>query len=130
MEGGPFFFLMEKKIPTFVGSSPKASITAKLLTDMLRFMDSLGLFQREEKKLMPFLLLDGHHSRFSLEFLDYIDEEASKWKVCFGVPYGTHIWQVADSPQLNGAFKTSLGHIKLAIWPGGDQMNKSSMPLT
>ena len=23
----------------------------------------------------------------------------------FGVPYGTHMWQVHDSPQLNGAFQ-------------------------
>jgi hypothetical protein len=28
--------------------------------------------------------------------------------MCIGVPYGTHIWQVGDASQLNGAFKMAL----------------------
>ena len=29
-------------------------------------------------------------------------------RMCIGVPYGTHLWQVGDSPQLNGCFKLEL----------------------
>lgn len=74
---------------------------------MLKFMDKFDLFDRSNGK-RPFLLLDGHHSRFDINFLDYIHEPNNPWEVCIGVPYGTHLWQVADSPQLNGAFKTLM----------------------
>jgi hypothetical protein len=30
------------------------------------------------------------------------------WFVCLGAPYGTHIWQVADLSQMNGAYKMAL----------------------
>jgi hypothetical protein len=32
--------------------------------------------------------------------------------VNIGVPYGTHIWQVADLSQVNGLFKTKIGETK------------------
>jgi hypothetical protein len=47
--------------------------------------------------LCPFVLLDGHQSRFDEVFLRYINDPAHKWVVAIGVPYGTHIWQVGDS---------------------------------
>jgi hypothetical protein len=56
----------------------------------------------------PFLLLDGHGSRFQLPFLDYITAEETKWTVCIGVPYGMHVWQVSDSSEQNGAFKMAI----------------------
>jgi hypothetical protein len=31
----------------------------------------------------------------------------------FGVPYATHIWQVADASSLNGAYKVELAKAKL-----------------
>jgi hypothetical protein len=36
--------------------------------------------------------------------------------MCIGVPYGTHIWQVADSSELNGAFKMDLTDAKKLIY--------------
>jgi hypothetical protein len=70
---------------------------------MLKYLDTLGIYDRSIAH--PFLLFDGHHSRMMLPFLKYVNRPEHKWVCCFGVPYATHIWQVADASSLNGAFK-------------------------
>ena len=67
-------------------------------------MDDCWVFDRTDG-VSPFLLLDGHGSRFELPFLEYINNDEYKWRVCIGVPYGTNIWQVGDSAEQNGSFK-------------------------
>jgi hypothetical protein len=47
-----------------------------------------------------------------LEFLEYVCDENHKWCCCIGVPYGTHIWQPADSLELNRCFKVTLTKAK------------------
>jgi hypothetical protein len=47
-----------------------------------------------------------------LEFLEYINDPEQKWYVCLGAPYGTHKWQVVDSPQVNGIFKIEIAKEK------------------
>jgi hypothetical protein len=37
--------------------------------------------------------------------LRYISSNETKWTVCVGVPYGTHLWQVGDSAEQIRAFK-------------------------
>ena len=54
------------------------------------------------------MLLDGHGSRFQLPFMEYIIDNSHPWVVCIGVPYGTSLWQVADSKQQNGSYKMAL----------------------
>jgi hypothetical protein len=49
-------FLEKTHIPCFYGTSPKASITTTLLTEMLKYLDRLGVYDRSICK--PFLLLD------------------------------------------------------------------------
>jgi len=95
MAGGPTCTYLGKRIPCFFGTFPKASITSTLLKDMLAFMDTLGVYDRSIA--LPFLLLDGHHSRMMLPFLRYIGDRSHEWKCCFGVPYVTHLWQVGDA---------------------------------
>jgi hypothetical protein len=57
------------EVPPFVCCSPKGGITSELLRSMLERMDSLDLFPRgAEGGPLPFLLLDGHGSRFQLPF--------------------------------------------------------------
>ncbi|MFN9982628.1 MAG: hypothetical protein ACK53Y_22055, partial [bacterium] len=73
-------------------------------------MDQLGLYDRSVA--YPFLLLDGHHSRMMRPFLEYINDPEHKWVACFGVPYATHVWQVADASSLNGCFKIELTKAK------------------
>ena len=75
-------------------------------------MDNQGLWRQEDKSESVFLLLDGHHSRLELPFLNYIHHEEHKWQVCIGVPYGTHVWQFHDASQMNGAFKLNLNAAK------------------
>ncbi len=70
-------------------------------------IDSLGVFDRSDR-VPPFLLLDGHGSRFDIKFLQYINDPATQWNVCIGVPYGTSYWQVGDSTEQNGCFKMAL----------------------
>ena len=101
---------MGKQIPTFCCCSENGSITSDLLTEMLREIDKIGLYDRSDN-ILPFLILDGHGSRFELPFLEYINgrtSEKNKWNVCIGIPYGTSYWQVGDSTEQNGCFKMSL----------------------
>jgi hypothetical protein len=106
--GGPRCTYLGITVPCFVCTSPNASITSELLAEMLATIDKAGIFQRSEEEGIPFLLLDGHHSRTRLPFLNYVNDPAHLWKVCIGVPYATHMWQPHDSSELNGSFKTCL----------------------
>ena len=115
MAGGPTCNFRGKEVPCFIDCSPKASITSQMLADMLATIDGLGVYEREEGGPTPFLLLDGHHSRLELPFLRYITDKDHEWMVCIGVPYGTHLWQVADSSQQNGRFKIAITKIKQEI---------------
>jgi hypothetical protein len=109
-QGGPTCFYNGKEIPCFYGSSPKALITSDLLANMLKYLDDLRVYDCTVAH--PFLLLDCHHSRMMLPFLRYICNPRHKWYSCFGVPYATHVWQVADASGLNGAYKIELAKAK------------------
>lgn len=71
------------------------SITSKILTDY--YIDSFEI---------PFLLLDGHGSRFRMDFLiNMKNSEHTKRFVSICVPYSTSFWQVTDSNKQNSTFK-------------------------
>jgi hypothetical protein len=129
MCGGPICRFNGIDIPCFVCTSPKASITSQLLADMLQFLDGFNIFDRTDNN-RPFLLLDGHHSRLDLPFIDYIHGNGHEWVACIGVPYGTHLWQVADSPQLNGSFKTELVKAKRQLFRYKQSLGKSNFEPT
>jgi hypothetical protein len=78
-------------------------------------IDELDIFPRSEGVPDPFLLLDGHGSRFEPPFLDYIADPEHPWEVCVGLPNGTHAWQVGDSIQQNGSYKPGLVIAKRVI---------------
>jgi hypothetical protein len=100
--GGPRCTFKGIEVPCLVQYSGHGGITPHILTSCLRKMDELNLFPRVDGK-KPFLLLDGHDSRYDFEFLSYIRQ--NQWCACIGLPYGTHLWQVGDSPAQNGSFK-------------------------
>lgn len=111
---GPECELMGKRVPTFCCCSVNGSITSDLLTEMLRTIDEIGVYDRSDN-IPPFLILDGHGSRFELPFIEYINgrtRDNKQWNVCIGVPYGTSYWQVGDSTEQNGCFKMSLTRAK------------------
>ena len=91
-------------MPTMCCCSESGSITAELLVAMLQQIDLSGVFDRNDG-VYPFLILDGHGSRFDLTFLEYINSPINPCNVCIGVPYGTSYWQVGDSTEQNGCFK-------------------------
>ena len=72
--GGPKCKFRGVDVPCFIQYSPHGGINASILTNCLRRIDELNLFPRAENK-KPFLLLDGHDSRFSFQFLKYIRDE-------------------------------------------------------
>lgn len=124
MSGGPRCMYNGKEIPCFTGCSPKASITSKLLADMMEALDKQACFDRSNGS-KPFLLLDGHHSRLELSFLDYIVDPDHEWVVCIGVPYGTHLWQVGDSEAQNGSFSSAVAKAKEQIFRCKPDNNKN-----
>ncbi len=111
---GPTCNVNEVEIPTFCCASENGSITADLLVAMLASIDKLGVFDRTDG-VAPFLLLDGHGSRFDLKFLQYINSPRTTWNVCIGVPYGTSYWQVGDSTKQNRCFKMALAKYKRSL---------------
>jgi hypothetical protein len=112
---GPVCVFKGKEVPCFCCNSESGSITGELLTAMLKYIDDLQVFDRSTTGLNPFLLLDGHGSRFELQFLEYINREETKWHVNIGLPYGTSYWQVGDSTEQNGCFKMALAREKQAL---------------
>ena len=73
--------------------------------------------------MKPFVLFDGHGSRFGLPFLRYINNPGHEWVVCIGVPYGTALWQVGDSEQQNGNYKLKLGEAKIKLMDKKNEVN-------
>jgi hypothetical protein len=108
---GPVCNINGKIVPTFCGCHESGSITAGLLVKMLQTMDNIGVFDRSDG-VSPFLILDGHGSRFDLTFLEYINTPAHHWNVAVGVPYGTSHWQVGDSTEQNGCYKMAVTKAK------------------
>jgi hypothetical protein len=93
---GPTCTYNGKNVPCFCCCLESGSITGMLLVQMLQAIDSVGVFDCTTG-LNSFLLLDGHGSRFELEFLEYINTTEHKWNCCIGLPYGASYWQVRDS---------------------------------
>ena len=105
------------EIPGYLAFCESGGISAEILTNIFRRMDNLHLFDEDRANgYTPFVLLDGHSSRFDLQFLEYINNEEHKWNVCLGVPYGTALLQVADSAQQNGKFKMELVKAKRELY--------------
>ena len=77
------------------------------------YIDSFGIFDSSEA--FPFMLLDGHGSRFGEDFLKYVNYPTTKWVVCIGVPYGTNLCQVADRKEQNLSFKFYVKVSKSAV---------------
>jgi hypothetical protein len=99
------------ELPTFVTCSKNDSIKSQLLPSMLRKMDQLEVFDCSDG-VHPFLICDGHRSRFEEAFLEYTLESDRPRTCCIGIPYGTSMWQVGDSTEQNGKFKIECEKVK------------------
>ena len=106
--GAPTCHFRGKDIPALVACSPKGSITSEILKLALKRLDELEIYPRVPGGPIPFLLLDAHDSQLQVPFLKYINDSDHKWKACIGLPNGTGKWQVGDSSQQNGQYKTEM----------------------
>ena len=100
--GGPTCEYLGKKVPCFCAWTEKGGVTSEVLVKMLQTLDKYEIFDREHG-IVPFLIADGHGSRFELEFLQCICNPKNELALCIGVPYGTALWQVGYLPEKNGA---------------------------
>jgi hypothetical protein len=91
-----------------------------MLVEILRYIDNIGVFDRTNND-HPFLLHDGHGSRFELPFLRrFINDKegnGTKWTACLGVPYGTG----------TGKLVTQVNRMAVLKWRSQVQMQTSSM---
>jgi hypothetical protein len=110
---GPTCSFNGSDVPIFFPCSNNGSNTRQLLTNMLSKMDDLDLFDRSDG-VNPFLLCDGHGSRFAEPFLEYTLEVSRPWMCCIGVQYGTSMWQVGDNTEQKGTFKIESKKVKAA----------------
>ena len=111
--GLPLCWYKGKEIPGYIAFSESGGITPTILTNIFRRLDEIKLFDNNRRLgVAPFVMLDGHGSRFHLEFLEYINDPKHKWNVCLGVPYGTALWKIGDAEQLNGILKILLTKAK------------------
>ena len=64
------------------------------------------------------LIVDGHQSCLDPRFVTYINDKTHEWRVCFGVPYATVLWQVRDASEQNGKFKIEWMKVKewIMVW--------------
>jgi len=80
--GGPTCRFRGKEVPCFVRFNQSGGMSGEILLDVFKTMDHYKIFddaQAEGKT--PFVLVDGHESRFYLPFVEYINEVETKWCV-------------------------------------------------
>ena len=110
--GFPVCKFRGKFIPGLICISPKGSISSKILTEALKYLDQLNLFEWRQDDPTPFGLLDCHGSILHLPFLEYINYKISygliKWIQNFRNPKATDVWQVVDSSNHNGCWKMAM----------------------
>ena len=104
--GGPKCKFNSKVVECLTFGSESGGITGEILVGILQYFDEIDLFPRQRDGPIPMLIVDGHQSRLDPSFVEYINDHQHKWKVSFGVPYATNIWQVGDASEQNGKFET------------------------
>ena len=115
--GGPSCIFKGTEVPCFIKFTDAGGIDGETLTEIFKRLDLLKLYEEDRRQgMIPFALLDGHQSRFHLDFLKYINNDSTRWNLCIGVPYGTAFWQVGDSSEQNGTFKMLLADEKRRLF--------------
>ena len=78
----------------------------------LKYFDRKEVFPQISGGSIPFLLVDGHNTWLDPMFIAYINDIEHSWKVCFGVTYGTSLWQVEDLAENNMTFMSEFYQAK------------------
>ena len=92
--------------------SPKVSISSKIPTEALQYLDQLNVFEQRQYGPTPFGLLNSHGSRIQLPFLEYINsttpDEQSKWIFSLRTTNATNVWQLGYICHQNGLWKMAV----------------------
>ena len=93
-------------------------ITDDILIEIQKYFDETDVFPWLPGGAIPVLIVDGHQSRLDPKFVEYINDDGHRWKVCLGVPYATTLWQVGDASEQNGMVKQEWYRekSKLMVW--------------
>ena len=88
-------------IPGLMCMYPKGSISSEILTEVLKYLDQLKVFEWHQDGPTPFGLLDCHGSRLQFPCLEYINSKTydglRKCIFTLVTPNATNVWQVEDS---------------------------------
>ena len=128
--GGPKCEYNGKEVDCLAFVTESGGITGEILVQVLTYFDLIDLLPRVIGGPILVLIVDGPQSRLNPAFIDYINDERHQWKVCFGVPYVTTIWQVGDASELNGNFKVEWYREKanLLVWKYAKTLPRSILP--
>ena len=128
--GGPTCQYNGKTVDCLTYCSPSGGITGEILVKILTYFDEIDLWPRTEGGPLPMLVVDGHQSRLHPMFISYINDKGHEWRVCFGVPYATVLWQVGDASKQNGKFKIEWYRVKedLMIWKFDNSQPRTLCP--
>ena len=121
--GGPKCIYNGKEVECLTFCSESGGITGDILVKILTYFDSIDLFPRSHDGPIPVLLVDGHQSRLHPSFIDYVNDPAHPWRILFGVPYATVLWQVGDASEQNGKFKVMWYDAKIKLMEWKDELN-------
>ena len=113
--GGPKCVYNGKEIDCLTFASESGGISGDIFVKILQYFDKHDIFPREAGGPIPMLLVDGHQSRLDPKFINYINHNCHRYKVCLGVPYATTLWQVGDASEQNGKFKVEWSREKQAL---------------
>jgi hypothetical protein len=102
-----------KRVSCYVTSTENGSILSKDLNLMLKWVNCHEVFNQIDG-VDPMLIVDENRSRMMGPFLKYVNCHEHLWIAMIDIPYGTHLWQVRDSEQINGAFK--IAKMKWKRW--------------
>ena len=92
--GEPKFIFWGKEVDCLTFASESGGNTGAILVKILEYFDKIELFPRYPGGPIQMLIVDGHQSRLNPRFVTYINNKTHEWRVCFGVPYATVLWQV------------------------------------
>ena len=105
LPGLPVCKFGSKSIPGLICMSSKVSISSKILSEALKYLDKINVFKQCQDGPTPFGLLDGHVSRLQLPLLKYINSKTPdwlrKWIQTLRTPNTTNVWQLVDSSNQN-----------------------------
>ena len=92
--------------------SHKRSISSDIITEALKYLDRLNVFERRQDVPTPFGLLGSHETRLQLPFLEYINSTTpDKQRKCIftlGNINAVDFCQVVNRCHQNGCWKMAM----------------------